>query len=60
MSIQIRNSENKWTLRVSGGSSPLTTDHFSMVRACEECLRRGASYDDLDAILQDFKATQSN
>lgn len=56
MSIQIRNSENKWTYRVSGGTSPLTTDHFTLTNACQECLRRGASFDDLDAILTSFKA----
>lgn len=55
--ITIRNSEKGWALRVSGGNTPLTTDHFSMVKACEECLRRGATMADLDGILQDYKAS---
>lgn len=54
----IRNSERSWTYRVTGGTGRLTTDHFTMMSACEECLRRGASMEDLDAILNDFKLTQ--
>lgn len=45
------------TYRVTGGTNPLTTDHFYLSHAVNECVRRGASEADLDAILTDFKAS---
>lgn len=53
--IRIFNSEKKWTFRVSGGNSSLVTDHFKLSDACAEAMRRGASFADLDGILETFK-----
>lgn len=58
MQNQIEIKENGSMLTVQGGSYRLPISTFSMISACEHCIRAGAAYEDLDGILERFKASR--
>ena len=59
MENEIKIRENGSMLVVNGGSYSLPVSTFSMTDAVAHCLKAGATWESLDAILQDFKMARA-